>query len=1688
MHNLVSVYEDAALSKSNVVSMYIDFSMAFNTVDHDKLLEIMLMLGFPKAATQAVRSLYSSASTRIAIPAGHTAPIPVRRGTIQGDTLSPFLFLIFLEPLLRWLQAGGRGYRIKALANEDEGNRLRYASLAYADDLVVMTETPRDMRVQAAKIERFLAWSGLQVNHTKCAVTNALHAYGARRGLAATHPTIVQHAQGHLDGRVMISGQPIPYFPCTRPYKYLGFEITPTLDWTPLFHRVKQELQDKGGRLVLSLATPAQKLQVLRRCVLPAVTYHFPVAPYSDRQLAQLDSATLRIARQCLRLPRGTANAILHEDRPNGGVGVTSLLEDYVHLATQSYCMCKNDTGRLGRVKTALESLQHKCVGNLPPDKTRKCHTMRFATPLRQQAAAQIHGNLRLAADGCPTHRNGNGLSTILDGIKVDHQDLNLPLPVGHELLEPLWDLGIFDLAPLLLPKGRADPFYTLITTNELAARYPGKVWAEHKRALNMLTLLLNSSETVSEDHTRMRSTAGLPVEQRRVRHPAATGHLRSAPGPMEGHLAATVPPNRQQTSGPNPQAPRANEGETGQRSAIPRGEAQLRRSARLRQLANARQEPANAALRTRTWKENRPRHKKASSRRVSDLRRVFDTDSDSEVELQAAPESILEPVYQAGKTFYRGVLRSGELAPRHARQGPTPRCQVPQTDRDVKHFLGIYRNQQEVTRVINKTMFSQWSVCKETGKKTLTQQLKYQVQWAGHWVHATHLPVFQALGYTALQITPARTPWGRYASRQYVQVEWGPTWEPAEALQGTQAWDLVREYERGIQQVTEELETAPVRLADEHLTPAQRQGVGMDPRPATNEFTSGFNPALVNIQLTKCNPGLDVAPPGCYHLQQLRPDRHHGPTYGCFDPQGRYIDRVAVERIHWLYRQFRQVQRRNPDLLAQLGAGTFEEEVAKLLTRYQDGHRDGAGRATRLRNHWASPDDLMLALQRGLHATRERFASPLNCNMHTTNVYYSMYPQDQVFGAKLDAYGWRWETASQANPEYTGHAMEKAMRWAIGSAQLAQAPALTVFVLPHWRDTAYLQWMTHPLVHLTARIPKGQFQFKTCDHWRGKREYVGCPQWAVNIIVVANQAGLDKWANEDRLTAELNRLPGLTAPLPAMQFGCKLVRPGKVVEVFRPPHRLVTALADCHDDGLHCPLGHAEYSPPPPLPRAHTDDVFYTDGSRRPSADGTGSVCGAGVFNPAIGLQHTIDPCARGAANTITRAELVAIWHVLQALAGHHEHLTVATDSKASLHIINNALRRPHCLRMHLHRELAVSIATLILDRAKRGLRTLLLKVPAHTGVEGNEQADLLANEAARRVEAGERTDVRVDVGLASRAGLWWPQHLHATAEGAEWRAVNNLTSGLRTVIHSRYECRTGFANRDSIYAGALAAAAPHGCRAINDIVQRPDGPLCKAWLTAIRFRSGVLWSAKLALRYSRLRTTTLAPCPLCGAPDGGTHIALECRALKGFYMNRHDRALALIARYVKRGEKGNDYMVLDLKGKIASSLPFGFHNRMPSWLAHGHPGRPDMLLLEGVDQNRKGRLDALGLPSENIRAVRIVEVGWCVDTAWAAKWREKADQHVTGNGLAGAITDRLRRRYGQRAAKMIHVHPVVLGVSGLALQCNLESLTSLGIEYDRAMACLTKLSKLALTSLHDIVRHRHQATSASRAGLTKT
>ena len=118
INTLVNTVNDATLTQQDLFVLYVDFSSAFNMVDHDKLLCVMYDLGFPTDIIDTIKNIYTDAVTHVSHGAATGPAIPITRGTIQGDVLSPFLFLIFMEPLLRWLQTGGRGYRYGSLKNQ----------------------------------------------------------------------------------------------------------------------------------------------------------------------------------------------------------------------------------------------------------------------------------------------------------------------------------------------------------------------------------------------------------------------------------------------------------------------------------------------------------------------------------------------------------------------------------------------------------------------------------------------------------------------------------------------------------------------------------------------------------------------------------------------------------------------------------------------------------------------------------------------------------------------------------------------------------------------------------------------------------------------------------------------------------------------------------------------------------------------------------------------------------------------------------------------------------------------------------------------------------------------------------------------------------------------------------------------------------------------------------------------------------------------------------------------------------------------------------------------------------------------------------------------------------------------------------------------------------------------------------
>ena len=358
---MLNALEDARHFGRDIYLMFVDFSSAFDTVDHDKLLQLMWDMGFPHHAVQAVQQLYTGASTSIRTSFGQSDPIDIERGTLQGDSLSPFLFLLFIEPLLRWLHVGGRGYKHGCTQTAD-AEKYACSARAYADDLAALTGSWRDMEHQADKLSHFLQWSGMTANHSKCGVTGMLYGSSGGSPLAKSSVEMLRRRLGE----VRVTGRPLPFLhPHQQPYCYLGVMLTPSLNWKHRVMALGEAVIEKADGILRSMASDRQKLRLIDTLLKPYIRYSLSTGAYKASDISSLDSLVARAAKCSMRLPSSAPTALVQEDVERGGVGTTSLQEMYVTELASKLTLALNDKGMLGHVTSSLLNTRIQRVGGM---------------------------------------------------------------------------------------------------------------------------------------------------------------------------------------------------------------------------------------------------------------------------------------------------------------------------------------------------------------------------------------------------------------------------------------------------------------------------------------------------------------------------------------------------------------------------------------------------------------------------------------------------------------------------------------------------------------------------------------------------------------------------------------------------------------------------------------------------------------------------------------------------------------------------------------------------------------------------------------------------------------------------------------------------------------------------------------------------------------------------------------------------------------------------------------------------------------------------------------------------------------------------------------------------------------------------------------------------------------------------
>ena len=99
--NICWIMEKVREFQENIYFCFIDYAKAFDHVDHNKLWKILKEMGIPDHLICLLRNLYAGQETTVGTGHGTTDWFPIGKGVRQGCILSPCLFNLYAEYIMR---------------------------------------------------------------------------------------------------------------------------------------------------------------------------------------------------------------------------------------------------------------------------------------------------------------------------------------------------------------------------------------------------------------------------------------------------------------------------------------------------------------------------------------------------------------------------------------------------------------------------------------------------------------------------------------------------------------------------------------------------------------------------------------------------------------------------------------------------------------------------------------------------------------------------------------------------------------------------------------------------------------------------------------------------------------------------------------------------------------------------------------------------------------------------------------------------------------------------------------------------------------------------------------------------------------------------------------------------------------------------------------------------------------------------------------------------------------------------------------------------------------------------------------------------------------------------------------------------------------------------------------------------
>ena len=156
---LRNIIEQCEEFRKPLVMNFVDFKKAFDSIHRPSMWKILKWYGFPEKIISIIKDMYEGSKCSVRVGQEHTDWFSVATGVRQGDVLSPLLFNLVLDFIMRKLDTSEGG--LTWVGSE------KLKDLDYADDICLLAENFEEMQQLTDQLASDAAKIGLKINCNK---------------------------------------------------------------------------------------------------------------------------------------------------------------------------------------------------------------------------------------------------------------------------------------------------------------------------------------------------------------------------------------------------------------------------------------------------------------------------------------------------------------------------------------------------------------------------------------------------------------------------------------------------------------------------------------------------------------------------------------------------------------------------------------------------------------------------------------------------------------------------------------------------------------------------------------------------------------------------------------------------------------------------------------------------------------------------------------------------------------------------------------------------------------------------------------------------------------------------------------------------------------------------------------------------------------------------------------------------------------------------------------------------------------------------------------------------------------------------------------------------------------------------------------------------------------------------------